>query len=103
MIFWLSSIRQPPPIVSAFPFEDKLLHGLVYALLGLFFFRALRLRRPAVLPAAWIPWAAVVLAAAYGASDEFHQWFVPGRETSIGDWLADGIGACAGVLLASRS
>lgn len=46
---------------------------------------------------------------AFGASDEWHQSFVPGREVSLGDWLADGLGALVGLgvaslpLLASRN
>ena len=29
----------------------------------------------------------------YGASDEWHQSFVPGRDADILDWLADTLGA----------
>lgn len=29
---------------------------------------------------------------AYAASDEVHQSFVPGREMSLMDWLADAVG-----------
>jgi VanZ family protein len=35
--------------------------------------------------------------AVYGLSDEFHQQFVPGRTSTMGDWLADLAGAAAGV------
>ena len=34
-----------------------------------------------------------VLVLAYGATDEWHQSFVPGREMHFGDWLLDAIGA----------
>jgi VanZ family protein len=34
----------------------------------------------------------------YGAFDEIHQMWVPGRYSELLDWLADGIGALAGVL-----
>ncbi len=34
----------------------------------------------------------------YGISDEFHQSFVPGRQPSWYDVLADGLGGLLGVL-----
>ena len=37
--------------------------------------------------------SAWLLTVLYGASDEFHQWFVPGRFCDFQDWLADGVGA----------
>jgi hypothetical protein len=39
---------------------------------------------------------AVILASAYGAIDEFHQSFVPGRSPSVLDWATDTAGALAG-------
>ncbi|MDR1358604.1 MAG: VanZ family protein, partial [Coriobacteriales bacterium] len=42
---------------------------------------------------------AVVLAAAYAASDEIHQLFVPGRSSDPVDVLTDILGASAGALL----
>ena len=41
----------------------------------------------------------ILLTSLYGASDEFHEYFVPGRDTSFGDWLADTLGALGAVLL----
>jgi VanZ family protein len=29
----------------------------------------------------------------YGATDEFHQYFVPNRSAEVQDWLADVLGA----------
>lgn len=34
-----------------------------------------------------------VLASLYGATDEWHQYFVPGREMHLGDWLLDVVGS----------
>jgi VanZ family protein len=40
----------------------------------------------------------LVTASLYGASDEFHQLFVDGRQADVLDWLTDTIGAAAGIV-----
>ena len=40
---------------------------------------------------------ALIITIGYGAFDEIHQWFVPGRSAELADWYADSIGAFAGV------
>ena len=43
-------------------------------------------------------WRAVlvtILVVAFGISDEIHQSFVPNRDASLADVIADGIGGCA--------
>jgi VanZ family protein len=40
--------------------------------------------------------AATLLASAYGATDEYHQMFVPLRHAELADWIADTIGASIG-------
>ena len=47
-------------------------------------------RRPGKAKAAVL---AVSIAVAYGAFDELHQSFVPGRDVSFRDWISDSIGA----------
>ena len=42
--------------------------------------------------------AAIVCAALYGISDEFHQSFVPGRDASVFDVVVDTVGATIAVL-----
>ena len=44
----------------------------------------------------FLPWA---IAAAYAATDEFHQLFVPGRSGQISDVVLDSAGALAGLLI----
>jgi VanZ family protein len=34
----------------------------------------------------------------YGASDEWHQSFVPGRYPAVSDWLADAAGIVIGYM-----
>jgi VanZ like family len=69
-------------------------HVLGYALLGLALLHALVPKGAAPLRAAVI---AVGLAAAYGATDEFHQSFIPGRGPAATDVLIDAVGASLGV------
>jgi VanZ family protein len=40
--------------------------------------------------------SAWLLAAAFGATDEWHQMYVPGRFPELRDWVADAAGALAG-------
>ena len=35
----------------------------------------------------------------YGASDEWHQYFVPGRSCEFGDWIADTAGGALAIAL----
>ena len=87
VVFWLSSLSHVP---GAQHFWDKLLHTVGYAVLGVLALRAFhggfgRLRPEATLYAAM----AVIL---WGISDEIHQSFVPGRDASPWDVLADVVG-----------
>ena len=43
--------------------------------------------------------AAIALASLYGVTDELHQYFVPGRNCDVHDWLADTTGAAIAVAL----
>ena len=42
---------------------------------------------------------AVAVAIAFGAADEFHQRFIPGRASDIADWRTDSVGAAGGALI----
>ena len=45
-------------------------------------------------------WWALALSA-YGALDELHQLFIPGRDASAMDWMFDTTGVVAGLLIGS--
>ena len=92
VIFGLSSQPNPVPEVTSRVW-DKLLHGAEYAALALLFCRALAGEEVAWTMAAL---AAVLLTSAYGASDEYHQLFVPLRDGNVRDWVADTVGAALG-------
>jgi VanZ family protein len=99
LILAVSSIpRLNPP--GAWVGSDKIAHGIEYAILGALVFRAVPVRGVGAFAAAF------GIALGVGAIDELYQSTVPGRSTSLYDWLADGagglIGAALGSLLASR-
>jgi VanZ family protein len=42
---------------------------------------------------------AILIAAVFGAVDEWHQQYISGRSTELADWYADTLGAATGALL----
>lgn len=86
-VFWLSSLPQVPGTGLAW---DKLLHVVGYAGLGVITLRAFHggLVRPRLKPTL----LAGLFLLLWGISDEYHQSFVPGRDASGADVVADVIG-----------
>ena len=90
-IFYLSS-QSSFGILSrlSFPGADKLVHAVIYGVLA-----ALTAR--AVVPGRWSPGWGWLVATSYGMTDEYHQFFVPGRQMDGWDLLADAAGAALAV------
>lgn len=98
-IFWLSSRPVPIDPRWMFPGEDKLVHMAMYGGLAYLIAQGMRrAKRPASPMVLLI--VPLIITAAYGASDEIHQIFVPGRTCDLLDWIADITGAacCTGFL-----
>jgi VanZ family protein len=98
-IFILSSIPKLNPPDLGFKIQDKFYHFLFYAVFGhlvarSFFFLEFsqRFHRHYLV-------FAIVFSVVYGLSDEMHQYYVPGRFCSLGDFVADGLGAVTGVFI----
>lgn len=91
-IFTASSFPQPDFIDLSIHLQDKIVHFCAYFVLGASlqfgFFRNFEVRGKRQ-----ILILACVVASLYGASDELHQYFVPGRSCDILDWVADTLGA----------
>lgn len=81
------------PLAARFdPYAAWFGHFTMYGLLALAFYQAIRRQWPALArPYLWA-WGVTVL---YGATDEIHQHFVPGRTAQLHDLLTDGLGAAA--------
>ena len=99
VIFYLSGLTGPE-VEQALPMAmwDKALHFAAFATGAFLLAGALRLS------AGW-NWAVIlpitlVLVSLYGASDEWHQQFTPGRSgMDVGDWIADSLGGIGGSLI----
>jgi VanZ family protein len=95
LIFWESSQANPFPFLPPEIFShDKLLHMGAFAVLAGLAVGALAGARIASLGK--VAAIAAVLATGYGATDEWHQSYVPGRDADPWDWAADTLGAIAG-------
>lgn len=99
-ILSLSSVENPGPMLFEFPYEDKLLHVLVYAGFGIVLARAFRAAFEGRTGLPW-PVGAVLAGSVYGALDEVYQSTVPGRTPDVRDWAADTLGALIAVVLLS--
>jgi VanZ family protein len=98
LIWFLSS---QPDLTTGLGLADligrKVVHAVSFGLLALLWWRVLRER----LAAMALPVAAAI-ALAYGAVDEYHQAFVPGRTGSPVDVAIDALGVAVAALLLLR-
>lgn len=78
---------------------SPLAHFCEYAVFGFLLQNALGCSAPARRAVV----LAIVVASAYGVTDELHQLFVPGRACDPVDWLVDTVGAALGALIAWRA
>jgi VanZ family protein len=76
----------------------KLVHFAEYALLAFLWWRAFVRRMTSALAAL----AALLIASAYAATDEYHQSFVAGRHASPIDWAIDVAGAATAIIAVHR-
>ncbi|MGH7217398.1 MAG: VanZ family protein [Nitrospiraceae bacterium] len=99
-IFFMSAQSHPEEQLPSFLLKDvsdKVLHAVEYAVLGVLCYRGFRWGVNGQVASRALLFA-IVTASLYGMTDEAHQLFVPFRESSWQDWLADTIGAAIGVL-----
>jgi hypothetical protein len=86
ILFWQSSSSGAGSFLGFLPAgSDKVLHAGAYSVLAAL-----------ITLATGNPVLGGLLAVGYGVTDEIHQSFVPGRFASVGDLVADAIGAALG-------
>lgn len=93
-IFAMSALSDPPTPDFGFKLGDKINHFGAFAIMAVLATRAASALRPRgqLLPLLLF---AIGYCALFGASDEFHQTFVPNRTSDAGDLVADIVGAAA--------
>jgi len=80
-------------------YDDLLKHAIVYAIFGFLIARALFYQKRFWRLKEYCLIFALLFGTLYGISDEFHQYFVPGRTADILDVLADCFGIMIGIVL----
>lgn len=94
LIFYFSSQPSGSPALDRFPLPAGIGHLGGYGLLALLLYRAFN--------GSFLGWSlqsarhTFIVALLYGISDEFHQYFVPGRHATVTDVLIN----AAGIILA---
>ena len=96
---WLFPHITQPAVNEVVFYARKGVHLTIYAVLAMLLWRAIRQpvrndRRPWSWKHAGL---ALLLAALYAASDEFHQTFVPNRDGCVRDVVIDTCGSAAGL------
>ena len=101
VIFLFSSLTVTPS--TEIYWQDfivkKTAHVVEYGIFAALLYRALRGHGVEKLDAVLL---AILIAVIYGATDEFHQSFTPGREPRVRDVVFDTIGAVAGVFICKK-
>ena len=99
LIFWVSHQSVLPMNASIQRPWDKVVHFFVYAILAGAFewaWRTARRDMPLYRRHLWV----FLLVSIFGALDELHQSFVPGRHAALVDVAIDSLGAALGLLAA---
>lgn len=89
---WYLSSQETIEQMPTFWNADKLVHCICFA--GLAFWVAFAVGTK--LPTQWRIALPVIIVSVWGITDEIHQSFTPGRESSVFDWCADTVGAIIG-------
>ena len=101
LIIYFSHLPQDDisEIVSGPDNIDFLFHFFEYLILGFLLFLSLSTDNFFTINPVY---GAILVGISFAVSDEFHQYFVPGRHMSIIDIISDSIGLISGIFVSSR-
>ena len=97
LLFVLTSL--PSDDLPSVSLNDKVEHFLAFFGLGFLLNLTLFLQEKYSLTIVKAALYTFIFGALYGAADELHQLFIPGRVCDIIDWTADSIGILLGVIV----
>ena len=89
---WVSAIVGKEVVIVSNHMVRKSAHFTEYLVLGLLFFNGFFSGKAALKALA----LSLVVGVCYAASDEIHQYFVPGRTMKVTDVMIDGLGVFCG-------
>lgn len=104
IIYWIIlflATTLPVQSVPSVAIGDKINHLAAYFVLSCLLYLTLIYQRKSEYLFNKAAFATIVISSVYGALDEIHQMFIPGRFAEVLDWLADATGAILGVLIIS--
>lgn len=84
-------------VPQLFENQDKYEHFIAYCGLAILLSLALYFQKRSILISSKAFLFALLFILAYGAVDELHQIFIPGRYCDFYDWLADSSGGILGI------
>ncbi len=102
ILYWIilfTATSLPAANVPSFAVSDKIKHLSAFFGLSVLLSLTLLYQDKVSLFKKYFLVAALFISSLYGLLDEIHQSFVPGRNSEFLDWVADSLGAAAGVLL----
>jgi len=97
-IFYVSSLPSAD-IPGIFTYQDALFHIFEYAFLALLLSRALKNYQSSLFNKSRRILLVILTCLIYAISDEIHQNFIPGRESSLADVIFDGLGIVLGSVI----
>ena len=102
VVYWLillTATSIPAANMPSIEMIDKVNHLVAYFGLSVLLFLTFLFQRKYKLSLIKISLYPIIICAIYGALDEIHQMFIPGRSAEFLDWLADFGGATLAVAL----
>lgn len=97
VLFILTSL--PSGMAITTDVSDKINHFGAYGLLSVFLYSTLYFQNKFSILKKYPALFTVLIASVYGALDEIHQMYVPGRSAEFLDWIADFTGSIVAVLI----